>query len=50
MFRDGMIFIGGLCVGVGFLFSLLRLPYWIHEHTRKAALKGRNDLEGRWLH
>lgn len=50
MLRDAIIFGGGVFLGVGLLLGLLRLPHWLHEHTRKQALKGRLDGDKRWLH
>jgi hypothetical protein len=50
MLRDLLFFVGGLFLGVGILLALIRLPYWLHEHTRRRALKGRLDGDGRWLH
>lgn len=50
MLRDMLIFGCGLFAGVMGLMLLIRLPYWMHEHTRKEALRGRDGKEGRWLH
>jgi hypothetical protein len=50
MLRDLIIFAGGMFLGVGALMALIRLPHWLHEHTRKQALRGRMDSDSRWLH
>lgn len=52
MLRDGLFFASGLFAGVAGLLALLRLPYWLHEHTRKEALKARGGERApqRWLH
>ena len=50
MLRDLIVFAGGMLLGVVSLLALIRLPYWLHEHTRRQALKGRLDSDSRWLH